>query len=219
MLKDSIDADKFVYQTALIREQEEGGLTGWELFILLCEKNPWFEGNTSIHDNFSVVNLELSDKNLLDKLSSKYINWRTNNAEGGLSMHCGMPISWWLNYFYREGVKPLSPAYFELGKLTMPYLLAAVTNAKPNSDIIKTDTIPIGKKEAVANDKKELSAIERLTLLKIVISMAKDGYGYDHNQLKSPLPLDIQKASELYGVRVSDDTIRKWLKEAASILP
>jgi hypothetical protein len=130
-----------------------------------------------------------------------------------------MPISWWLNYFYKEGVKPSSPAYLELGKLTMPYLLAAVTNTKPNSDIIKADAISIGKKETVANDKRELLSIERLTLLKIVITMAKDGYGYDHKQSKSPVPPEIQKASELYGVVVSDDTIRKWLKEAASLLP
>lgn len=66
---------------------------------------------------------------------------------------------------------------------------------------------------------KELSTTERQTLYKIIIGMAKDGYGYDHNASRSPVPKQIQDALDEFGISVSDDTIRQKLKDASELLP
>lgn len=71
-------------------------------------------------------------------------------------------------------------------------------NAKPNHDI---------------------SSRERTTLLKLIIGMARDGYGYDPAATRSPFPKELEGILDRLGIPVSDDTIRKWLKEAADMLP
>lgn len=49
--------------------------------------------------------------------------------------------------------------------------------------------------------------------------MAVDGYGYIPTASRSPLPKEIEGVLDRLGIPVSDDTIRKWLKEAAEQLP
>lgn len=57
------------------------------------------------------------------------------------------------------------------------------------------------------------------SILKIIITMAIDGYGYDPNQTKSPTATEIQKASERLGISIDVDTVRKWLKKSVDFLP
>lgn len=66
---------------------------------------------------------------------------------------------------------------------------------------------------------KEINTKERTTLLKIIIGMAKDGYGYEPTATRSPLPKELEGILDNLGIPVSDDTIRKWLKEASEYLP
>lgn len=67
---------------------------------------------------------------------------------------------------------------------------------------------------------KPLGTRERDTLLKLVIGMAQGGYGYDPNQAKSTAIKEIVDDLESRGIGVSDDTVRKFLKEAAAtVLP
>lgn len=65
----------------------------------------------------------------------------------------------------------------------------------------------------------ELGAREKETLLRMIIGMAIDGYGYDPKANKSPTTKEIEGALDRIGLRVSDDTIRKRLREAAELLP
>lgn len=74
-------------------------------------------------------------------------------------------------------------------------------------------------KKLIPNAPKPLHTKEKETLLKIIIGLAVDGYGYDPKASKSPIPKEISGNLALHGVSVSDDTIRKWLKEAAEYLP
>jgi len=67
-------------------------------------------------------------------------------------------------------------------------------------------------------DDKTVSSRERNTLYKMLIAMAKDGYGYDHNATKSPFPKELEGILDRLGLPVSDDTIRKKLREAAELL-
>jgi hypothetical protein len=65
-----------------------------------------------------------------------------------------------------------------------------------------------------------IAAKERSTLLKLVIGMAIDGYGYDVKAAKSPVPLQLADILATLGMSISDDTVRKYLTEAKqTVLP
>ena len=67
---------------------------------------------------------------------------------------------------------------------------------------------------------KSLHPTERATVLKIIIAMAIDGYGYQVADNKSPVPGELEKIIGGLGMSVTDDTIRKYLQEAkATVLP
>lgn len=70
---------------------------------------------------------------------------------------------------------------------------------------------------------KPLSTKERETMLKLIIGMAIDGYGYDLSAAKSPLTGEGEESLhahlQLCGISVDPDTIRKYLKEAKALLP
>lgn len=66
---------------------------------------------------------------------------------------------------------------------------------------------------------KSLSDKERTSLLKMVIGMAIEGYGYDPKARRSPIAGEIASALQLRGISLDEDTVRKWLKEAAQHLP
>lgn len=60
---------------------------------------------------------------------------------------------------------------------------------------------------------------ERNTLLKLFFCAAVDGYGYDPKAERSPTAKEMESAFERLGIRISDDTIRKYLNEAKEHLP
>jgi hypothetical protein len=66
---------------------------------------------------------------------------------------------------------------------------------------------------------KSLATRERETALKLIIGMAVKGYSYDPKASKSSIAKDISDDLISLGISVSDDTIRKWLKEATELLP
>ena len=84
--------------------------------------------------------------------------------------------------------------------------------------VVMADDLQIlaGKKTASSD---ELNAKSTNTLLKLIIGMAKGGYRYDQFASKSTIPKDISNDLMDCGLEVSDDTVRKWLKEAAALLP
>ena len=66
---------------------------------------------------------------------------------------------------------------------------------------------------------KPLATRERDSLLKLVIGMAVGGYRYDATALRSEGPTEIANDLASAGVPLDVDTVRKWLKEAADLLP
>lgn len=66
---------------------------------------------------------------------------------------------------------------------------------------------------------KPLGTRERDTLLKLVIGMATSGYAYNPEDGRSSVPADIASDVEKLGLSMTDDTVRKWLKEAKALLP
>jgi hypothetical protein len=70
-----------------------------------------------------------------------------------------------------------------------------------------------------AKHDQEIHPRERNTLLTIIAAMAFDGYGWNPRQAKSPMAKDISAAVQAIGSSISDDTVRKYLREAAEIIP
>ena len=66
---------------------------------------------------------------------------------------------------------------------------------------------------------KPLNAKERESLLKMVIAMAVEKFGYDVDAAKSPTTDKIAGAVRKHGMTLDDDTIRKYLQEGRDLLP
>jgi hypothetical protein len=66
---------------------------------------------------------------------------------------------------------------------------------------------------------KQLSTRERESLLKLVIGMAVGGYGYESTARRSEQTSAIADDLLRTGVSLDADTVRKWLREAAELLP
>lgn len=72
---------------------------------------------------------------------------------------------------------------------------------------------------AKANRDTELGERERNSLLKIVIGMAIGGYAHQPKQSRSTTAKEIANDVESTGLRVDEDTVRKYLRQAAELLP
>jgi hypothetical protein len=66
---------------------------------------------------------------------------------------------------------------------------------------------------------KQLSTRERESLLKLEIGMAVGGYGYDSTARRSEQTTAIADDLLQAGIPLDADTVRKWLREAAELLP
>ena len=77
-----------------------------------------------------------------------------------------------------------------------------------------------GRPDAQPVNDKLLTTTERNTLLKLVIGMAVKGYNYDPRATKSTTPKEIVDDLAGLGITITDDTVRKYLKQAAdAVLP
>lgn len=91
--------------------------------------------------------------------------------------------------------------------------------------VVRTDALAkaeskLASDEGSRGSARELSTRERDTLLKLVVGMAIEGYRYDPNAARNDAPGEIAGDLAKQGIELTDDTVRKWLKEAAStVLP
>lgn len=86
----------------------------------------------------------------------------------------------------------------------------------------KYHALGIGKKSklgrADAADDKPLDPRERSTMLKMIITLAVRGYGYEPDAERSKTPTEIESDMHLLGVGVHLETIRKHLRSGAALL-
>lgn len=59
---------------------------------------------------------------------------------------------------------------------------------------------------------------QRETLLRVLVGIAFEQYGYDPKKARNSAPKQISDDLALHGLSVSDDTIRKYLNEASELL-
>lgn len=84
----------------------------------------------------------------------------------------------------------------------------------------KLEAFEDGKdRRSAAKEAAPLGARERDSLLKLIIGMAVDGYGYVPSATRSPISTELSSALERLGLSLDPDTIRKYLNEAKDLLP
>ena len=85
--------------------------------------------------------------------------------------------------------------------------------------IVMADDVAWLRKQSIAEADKPLGTKQQNTLLKLVVGMAVACYGFDQTQTKSDVASSIHKDLALKDIHVDEDTIRKWLKVGAELLP
>lgn len=112
--------------------------------------------------------------------------------------------------FAKEDKRPHD--HYPLGNL--PDEVAVVVKPKALSALKQLLT------DDFSSEEKILASRERDTLLKLLIGMAVAGYSYNPAASKSPVTKEIADDLASLGISVSDDTVRKYLKQAAeTVLP
>jgi len=111
--------------------------------------------------------------------------------------------------------------YFPVGGLPEDTVLVIRTEALMEFEQRISEIEP-EKNAAASNklDKSALSETERRTLLKLVLGMAIDAYGYDQFNSRNRATGDkngISAKLQTRGINITDDTIRKYLTEAKKL--
>jgi len=95
--------------------------------------------------------------------------------------------------------------------------------AKRQKNLIEAQQLQIAEREAelaaqgvmtITGPEKKQSPIERQNMLKVIFGMAIRGYGYTPEDKRSKAIPEIVSDLEKEGFSVSDDTVRRFLKEA-----
>ncbi|MFN4266001.1 MAG: hypothetical protein ACK4F8_09690 [Aquabacterium sp.] len=110
-----------------------------------------------------------------------------------------------MNVSLPDGTKKTTPrCYYPAAGLPVDGVL--VVRPAAIQELVKT---------TISEPDKTLSTTERNTLLKLVIGMAVKCYVYDPKASKSTTPKEIADDLAGLGISITDDTVRKYLKEAA----
>jgi hypothetical protein len=112
-------------------------------------------------------------------------------------------------------VKPDALAVF------LQNIRAASSSPERSGNVLETDAVTALQKNVSTPAAERVGSsitAERNNLLKLVIGMAVQGYKYDHRAAKSGIPKEIAGDLAQCGLALSDDTVRKYLKEAAKLL-
>lgn len=118
-----------------------------------------------------------------------------------------------------EKVESRSGALVDWKKMYDELLEKNNNNVQIANDIIANKDAEIAGLVAQAPVNKALGTREKDSLLKLVIVMAVAGYGYDPKAKRSPIPQQIADDLAERGMPMDVDTVRKWLREAAELLP
>ncbi|MEZ0246104.1 MAG: hypothetical protein ACAH09_05650 [Methylophilaceae bacterium] len=85
---------------------------------------------------------------------------------------------------------------------------------------VSKDDLIILEKDINPGQSQETESPRKIdNLLRALVCMAVDVYGYQPDDARSTTPTDIVKAMEKNSVSVTDKTIRGWLKEGVQLLP
>jgi hypothetical protein len=159
-------------------------------------------------DNEITVPAELSEK--VSKLKGKLTDWKK---------HCT---------YMEAALGRLRSEYDQLQKMYNEHIADWRGVAEKQSNLIESKRKRILELESeiaavrgappVPEFAKTQSLIERQNMLKTILGMAVRGYSYNPADKRSKTVSEIVSDLELEGIPLSDDTIRRYLKEARDLL-
>lgn len=97
--------------------------------------------------------------------------------------------------------------------------LEIVNQKKVKIAALEAEIAALQSRQPASAGEQGIGARERDSLLKLVIGMAVAAYAYDPKAGRSDRPSEIAGDLERAGVPLDVDTVRKWLREAAELLP
>ena len=87
-----------------------------------------------------------------------------------------------------------------------------IKQSKVIQKFIPTSTLSNSKNQKTSNSSAETN--ERNKMLKLILGMAMDKYGHNPQSSRTPTATKIRDNLVIHGIKISDDTIRKYLNEA-----
>jgi hypothetical protein len=115
-----------------------------------------------------------------------------------------------------------SKQYRELSEQSSALIARGIAKLAERDATIKElegEVEDLKRKLAAAPPEKPLGQREGDTLRKLVIGLAMVAYAYDPKTARSEVAAEIVSDLNQRGLAISDDTVRKHLKEAAQLLP
>ena len=85
--------------------------------------------------------------------------------------------------------------------------------------VMKKDLQAMSGQPTNPDDVKPEGGVSRKTLLKLVLGMAMNRYNFDPTKTRTDVPKTIEIGVTPHGIDLTDDTIRKALKEAVDTIP
>ncbi len=203
-IKTYVETSPFVKQYSRLRDLADRAKVWEKLYdpVLPPIFLKWAE------DNEIAVPAELAEK--VAKLKGKLVDWKKQHEETKaaydrlLSSYDKFQGMYDQHIADWKGVVEKKSNLIEAGRLRIEELegeLAAIKGAPPAPEPAKTQSL-----------------IERQSMLKAIFGMAVRGYAYNPSDKRSKAVGEIVSDLELEGIPLSDDTIRRYLKEARDLL-
>jgi hypothetical protein len=203
-IKTYVGTSPFVKQYARLRDLGERAKVWQKLFdpVLPVVLLKWAE------DNEITVPAELAEK--VAKLKGKLVDWKKQYEDTNAACDQLRSVYEQLQKMYAQhisdwkGIVEKKSDLIEAAHLRIAELegeLAAINGAPPASEPAKPQSL-----------------IERQNMLKAIFGMAVRGYAYNPSDKRSKAVGEIVSDLELEGIPLSDDTIRRYLKEARDLL-
>lgn len=194
------DISPFVGQYARLRDLAERAKAWQKLFdpVLPAIFLKWAE------DNEIPVPAELSER--VSKLKGKLVDWKKEYDQLRSRWEQLVAVNDRLRDIYDQ----------HTGDLKKIIKKQAETIEDQQSRIAESEAELAAIKEAhpASEPKKPQSPMERQNMLKAIYAMAINGYGYNPEDKRSKVITEIVSDISLAGFSVSDDTIRRYIKEA-----
>lgn len=112
----------------------------------------------------------------------------------------------------------LNESIEQLGKQREDWL-QVVSDKNATIAALEADNEALRSQQPASKPELGVGPRERDSLLKLIIGMAVAAYAYDPKVTRSDRPAEIAGDLERAGVPLDVDTVRKWLREAAELLP
>ena len=159
-------------------------------------------------DNEIAIPAELSEK--VAKLKGKLVDWKKQYEEMKAAYDRLRSVT---TSMKKCMIKHIADWKGLVEKKTDLIKAAQLRIAELEGELAKVNGAPPAPEPA-----KTQSLIERQNMLKAIFGMAVRGYSYNPADKRSKIVAEIVSDLELQGIRLSDDTIRRYLKEARDLL-